>query len=269
MTADISNINRYLNKLTGSEREKHKVALYIPDHASAVLDAGCADGSITKSLARIFPKTQFLGIDINKQFISKAQEKKGVNAENVDFECVYLRDLLAQKERYDAVTFVSVLHEFYSYGEGISSVMKALADAHELLNQGGHIVIRDMIVPDYFSHSTNVAETVNKIKKKKNLAPYITSFESCYGKMKYLREVNHFLLKYLYTDNWEHELQENYLAVSLEEYQQMFSLLGMETIHARSSLLPYLKNKWTDDFSLTEKEIDSLLSTTILVAEKK
>jgi hypothetical protein len=100
-------------------------------------------------------------------------------------------------------------------------------------------------------------------------ALYITSFEDRYGAFKYLREVNHFLLKYLYTNNWEHELQENYLVVSLEEYQRMFSLLGMETVHARSSLLSYLKNKWTANFSLTEKETNSLLSTTILVAEKK
>jgi 2-polyprenyl-3-methyl-5-hydroxy-6-metoxy-1,4-benzoquinol methylase len=269
MDTHISNINRYLERLTGAEREKHKVALYIPDHANAVLDAGCADGSITKSLAHIFPKTQFLGIDINTQFISRAQEQKDANTDNVDFECVYLRDLLAREKRYDAVTFISVLHEFYSYGEGISSVMKALADAHELLNPCGNIIIRDMIVPNYFSNSTDVAGLIRKIKTSENLTPYITSFEDRYGTLKCLREVNHFLLKYLYTDNWEHELQENYLAVSLEEYQQMFSLLGMETIYARSSLLSYLKNKWVDDFSLTEKEIDSLLSTTILVAEKK
>ena len=37
------------------------------------------------------------------------------------------------------VVFCSVLHEFYTYGEGISSVLKALADAHELLRPGGVI----------------------------------------------------------------------------------------------------------------------------------
>ena len=51
--------------------------------------------------------------------------------------------------RFDAVLFSSVLHEFFAYGEGVSSVLKALADAHELLRPSGVIVIRDMILEEY------------------------------------------------------------------------------------------------------------------------
>lgn len=64
-------------------------------------------------------------------------QEKGRSTKNVRFEKVYLRELLARPEKVDAVIFCSVLHEFFTYGEGISSVLKTVADAHELLKKDG------------------------------------------------------------------------------------------------------------------------------------
>ena len=129
----IRNKKIYLERMARPLQEKLRVARYIPAHAKNVLDVGCADGTITLSLAKLFPKIYFLGIDLEEDFIQEAQDKaKKEKVKNIGFEKIYLRDLLARPDRFDAVSFVSVLHEFYSYGEGTSSVLKALADAHEL-----------------------------------------------------------------------------------------------------------------------------------------
>src|SRR5258706_6763264 len=125
---EIVNTNRYLDRMSMPLQEKLKIAKFIPVGTKTVLDVGCADGTITLALAEMFPEIKFVGIDLNKEFIDIAKEK-ALDKANVSFDNVYLRDRLANPERFDAVLFCSVLHEFYSYGEGISTIVKALADA--------------------------------------------------------------------------------------------------------------------------------------------
>lgn len=269
MKKEIANEERYLERMAGPVKEKLMVARYVPKRAKRILDVGCADGSITLHLAQLFPDAEVLGIDLNERFVEAAQKKaeeEGVT--NVRYEHVYLRDLLARSERYDAVTFVSVLHEFFSYGEGISSVLKAVADAHELLNGGGRIIVRDMVAPSYFKDMHVVDSLVGKVAAKSDLAPFLETFSKRYGPLEDLRVVNHFLLKSLYTDNWDHEMDENYLGVSLEEYKSLFTLLGMQVLHAKNYLIPFLRETWEREFGLSEKELDELVSTALLVAEK-
>ncbi|PIR99474.1 hypothetical protein COT86_03920 [Candidatus Collierbacteria bacterium CG10_big_fil_rev_8_21_14_0_10_43_36] len=82
------------------------------------------------------------------------------------------------------------------------------------------------------------------------------------------KQLNHFLLKYMYTDNWEREGNENYVPVSFEQYDQIFKLLGMQVLFQRSSTIPYLKEKWSNDFRFSEAELESFMSTGIIVAKK-
>ncbi|OGZ99053.1 MAG: hypothetical protein A3C07_02740 [Candidatus Sungbacteria bacterium RIFCSPHIGHO2_02_FULL_47_11] len=266
----IKNEHRYLARMEAPLREKVIVARYIPKKTKLILDVGCANGAITRELARMFPSANIVGIDLNQHFIEKAKKQAmRDNVRNVTFERIYLRDLLARRERYDVVTFVSVLHEFFSYGEGISSVLKAVADAHELLVPHGRIIIRDMIAPSYFKEMKAVDVLRKKIESQKDLKRYVASFQKRYGVADNLLAINHFLLKSLYVDNWEHEMDEDYLGVTLEEYQQIFSLLGMETVHSKTYLIPFLRDAWKQRFGLAEKELDELVSTALLVAEKK
>jgi 2-polyprenyl-3-methyl-5-hydroxy-6-metoxy-1,4-benzoquinol methylase len=137
----------YLRRLGGSIRDKLRVVEFIPKVERHVLDVGCADGMVTKAMALERPEMEFLGVDLSYSSIHNALRSE--LPENADFKRGYLRDLLMEPDRYDAVTFISVLHEFFSYGQGISSVVKALAEAHELLRPGGVVIIRDMIFHDY------------------------------------------------------------------------------------------------------------------------
>ncbi len=259
----------YLARMAKPMQEKLKVAGYINPNVQNVLDVGCADGQITRALADIFPATHFLGIDLDKGFIEQAKVDARDISPRLTYESIYLRDCLQRDVRYDAVIFTSVLHEFYSYGEGMSSVLKALADAHELLIQGGEIIIRDMIPHAYAKHNSTGAEPiVAKIKAVSTLEQYVADFENDHGKLSTMYEVNHFLLKYMYTDNWIHECKEHYMPVTLEEYEQIFTLLGMELVHRESYRLPYLEEKWKTDFGLTDREYADLTSTSILVARK-
>jgi len=262
----------FLDRMAKSLKEKLKVSRFIPRDARSVLDVGCADGIVTIALAYMFPHIQFMGIDLDEEFIERANKSaQAENLSNVRFECMYLRDLLARPEKFDAVLFVSVLHEFYTYGEGISSVLKALADAHELLNQNGEIVIKDMILHEYSKHTgSQVTPILEKVSGDTSRRQYIVDFEKHFGPMVTLYTLNHFLLKYMYVENWERECSEHYVPVTFEQYNQIFSLLGMDLQFQDSYLIPFLKNKWMKDFRITREEIEfsGLQSTGFMGARK-
>lgn len=266
---NIVNQKIYLERLAKPLQEKLKIIKYIPENAKDIIDVGCADGTVTIALAKLFPDINFLGIDLDEDFIHLAQEKsKGIK--NLKFEKIYLRELLARPERFDVVIFCSVLHEFFTYGEGISSVLKALADAHELLNEDGRVIIRDMILSNYTKKATLWSSGIaRKIYKVKQLAPYIHDFELRFGKLNTIYKLNHFLLKYWYTENWNREGKEHYVAVTMEDYDEIFDLLGMRVQHKEAYLIPFLKDKWMTDFDLSEDEVTGFKSTSIVVAQKE
>jgi 2-polyprenyl-3-methyl-5-hydroxy-6-metoxy-1,4-benzoquinol methylase len=259
----------YLSRMAASVREKARIADYIDPLTTAILDVGCADGAITRVLAEALPNATVLGIDLDESFVLRAKEQHGALSPRLQFESTYLRDMLARDTRFDVVSFVSVLHEFYSYGEGTSSVLKALADAHELLHTGGEIIIRDMVPMTYAKQNhSGATSAILKVRSAPQHAQQLTDFEAHYGELTTTFDLNHFLLKYFYTDNWQHECAEHYMPMTIEQYEQMFKLLDMELVHRETYRLPYLEGKWRTDFGLTDTELSDLITTTILVARK-
>lgn len=254
----------YLKRMSKSLSDKLRVLDYFHSKPGRALDVGCADGTITQVMAEVKADWEFKGIDLNEDFLLHSKSR-----DNLDYEKVYLRDLLARADRFDVLTFLSVLHEFYSYGEGTSSVVKAMSDAHELLRPKGRIIIRDMVLPEYLRESTwGLEKMIMKISKNDNYSKHLQEFESKWGNIRNLYQLNHFLLKYLYTDNWESELNENYVGMSIEKYDLIFKLLGMTMVYKESYLIDYLRNRWHEDFGLTSEDTAPLRSTAILVAEK-
>jgi 2-polyprenyl-3-methyl-5-hydroxy-6-metoxy-1,4-benzoquinol methylase len=249
----------YLSRMSNSLGDKLRIGEFLAASGESVLDVGCADGAVTKALASSMPGNRFKGIDIDASFIAFAKNDPEPNAV---FRCCFLRDLLLTEERFSAVTFMSVLHEFFSYGSGITSVVKALADARELLTSEGRIIIRDMALPKPGSELISV---VHKVRNQTAFAKQLQDFEVCFGELS-IHSVNHFLLKYFYTNNWERECPENYTPVSFEEYREIFNVLRMDVHHAESYLLPFLKDKWAQDFQLSPEETAMLNSTAVIVA---
>jgi SAM-dependent methyltransferase len=267
----------YLKRLAAPLQAKlESLTKYFPPSPSPeadalqVLDVGCADGALTVALAQWLSHSHVLGLDVNAAFIDQAVAKAaaaGLQAPTVRFQNRYLRELLVTDyERFDVIVFASVLHEFYSYGSGIASVVKALGDATELLKPTGRIIIRDMIPLDKRSGPLS-ARLRDKVLRKAN-PRQLADFIACHGPIETINSLNHFLLKYFYYENWERECRENYLAVSSAEYLRLFELLGLRVTFQWRTLLPWLRQKWVEDFGLTYYDCHRLFSTTIIVAEK-
>lgn len=254
--------------MSHSLREKLRIAEFIERSGGRILDVGCADGTLTKALAHVFPDAEITGIDLSEDFLQEAKKHPTDTPKQPGFEKKYLWELREEGRHYDAISFVSVLHEIASYDQGIGSVRNALTNAYAMLEPGGQIVIRDMILSQKTKDTPAPSEMLAKIRAQPEMAGLVEDFTEEFGSLDSLYNLNHFLLKYFYTDNWERECPENYLPVTTEEYAGIFKDLGARITHGETYSIPYLREKWRREFGFTEDELELLKSTTILVAQK-
>jgi ubiquinone/menaquinone biosynthesis C-methylase UbiE len=106
---------------------------------AVVADVGCGQGRSTIELAKRFPSSTFVGIDLHDYVIAKARAlamAEGV-ADRVRFEVADARDLpAAEGTGYDAVLLFDALHDM---GDPVA----AARSAHAALRPGGRLVTLD------------------------------------------------------------------------------------------------------------------------------
>lgn len=267
---EIKDREGYLARMVGPTPDKLRMGVYFPAETRSILDIGCADGAITREFAKMFPQAQVLGVDLDAGFIEQATASaKDEDVSNVSFENVYVRDILDRGQTFDVVTSVSTNHEIYSWGGGKLALVGALTRLADMLNPGGVMGIRDMILYQSTRSATLMCpEVLEKIRAKKRVAQQLSDHEALRGTLRTQEDVNHFLLKYMYTQNWEKELEEFYLPFSAEEYAQILGNMGMQIEHQEYYLLPYLAKKWRRDFGLTKAELSVFGSTGLIIASR-
>ena len=92
-------------------------------------------------------------------------------------------------------------------------------------------------------------DDVRKVKSKSDKL-YLDSFEKNWGTINNsYRTFIHYLLKYRFTDNWDREVKENYLPVSLETLKLKIPS-DYKIVYEEDFLLPFLKQQVKKDFNI-------------------
>jgi 2-polyprenyl-3-methyl-5-hydroxy-6-metoxy-1,4-benzoquinol methylase len=102
-----------------------------------VLDVGCGSGRALNLMARMFPKSRFVGHDFSEEAIARARaEAEEHGATNVRFE---IKDAakLDEKNRYDLITTFDAVHD----QANPAAVLKGIADA---LKDDGVYLMQDI-----------------------------------------------------------------------------------------------------------------------------
>lgn len=105
---------------------------------------------------------------------------------------------------------------------------------------------------------------VMRVRNRAN-KEYLKSFEEKWGKISNnYRTFMHYLLKYKYTDNWDREVNENYLPISLETlYTKIPS--GYRIKYQDNYILPILQQQVKKDFDII---IDHTTHTKIIIENR-
>jgi 2-polyprenyl-3-methyl-5-hydroxy-6-metoxy-1,4-benzoquinol methylase len=94
-----------------------------------LLDIGCGRGKAIILLARLFPKSQFTGVDLSREAIKYANEEvRKLKLKNIRFKVKDLTDfnITAPKNKYDIITAFDAIHDQGRPDNVLDGVYKAL-----------------------------------------------------------------------------------------------------------------------------------------------
>lgn len=242
---DIENIVKYINDMNQTISDK----LFFIDKIDfdTIVDFGCADGELLSKISKVKPTVNLIGYDLDKKMLKIADNKLQGKAVLTDNWSNVIKNLKGKT----LLNLSSVIHEVYSYSH--PKTVKYFWE-NQVFNMFDYISIRDMIPSTKMSsiELKDFKNDVNMVKEKIN--DYrIKSFEKIWGDLTVdYRTFIHFLLKYRYTDNWEREVRENYLPVSIETLIKKIPT-NYKIIYKDHFILDYLKSIIKEDFNIDVK----------------
>lgn len=241
----ISNYDKYIAGMNTTMSDK----LFFADliNYDVIVDFGCADGTFLQNLQSLNPNLKLIGYDLDPTMLEIASKKLGPGAILTDDWDKVQSSLIGYKN--PLLNLSSVIHEVYSYST--SKVIKYFWEKQVFGGDFKYITIRDMIPSVSLGRNeiNNFKEDVRKVRQKADKI-YLLSFEDRWGSINdNYRTFIHYLLKYKYTDNWEREVNENYLPVTLETIKTKIPG-GYSIVMEEDFVLPYLKSEVKKDFGV-------------------
>ena len=241
----ISNYDDYISGMNTTMSDK----LFFADiiNYDVIVDFGCADGTFLQSLSRMRPNLKIIGYDLDPTMLEIARKKLPKNAILTDSWGEAVGSLAGY--RNPLLNLSSVIHEVYSYSN--NNTIKYFWDKQVFGGDFKYITIRDMIPSVELTRNemNNFKDDVRKVRQKADKS-YLISFEDRWGSINTsYRNFIHYLLKYKYTDNWDREVNENYLPVTLETIKTKIPS-EYKIVMEEDFVLPYLKQQVKKDFNV-------------------
>lgn len=234
----INNIQVYNNGMRKSMLDKLWWIDKIDESVDAVVDYGCADGTLLSMVHEINSDLMLYGYDFNDDMLDLA-------ADNV--KCGYFSDnydtiVSDAKNNTSVLVASSVFHEIENYSPDIE------AEYDRIFNcKYKYIAIRDMFVSE-MSHGISDSLTVAKVRQKFDYDK-LQEFEMNIGSINYAENLLQFFLTYRYNENWDREVRENYFPYTIEQF--LYRIPNhYEVVYFEHYTLPFLKEQVFKDFGV-------------------
>lgn len=288
MLAETQN-EMYFERMKSSLGDKASMIPYL--NAGQILDVGAGGGEFAALLAEN-PAFNVIALDGSREAINHCVAL-GVTA--VEGYTHQISELLPPAV-FDTIVCSSIIHEIYSYGRGVAgtahtlgSVQYSFDQFNHVLKPGGHIVIRDGIIPDNWDTIAEVTmltqEGMAAYRQYMNMIPFQGTAEPQIRKVflqvkpgtdNILVGTMESVMEFLYTYTWgvetfPRETQELYGVFTLNEYVQFLETNDFTVLHAEEYLQPgypeHLKNK--AEIRVNGKLVEFPNSNCLIAVEKK
>lgn len=116
-----------------------------------IVDEGCADGALIAQIAKDFPDSDIIGIEITSEFIARCLERQRAGEFGGTFVHFHQRNLfdkIFEDNSIDCTICNSTTHEIWSYGRGKESLSEYIEKKFVQLRPGGRLIIRDVVGPE-------------------------------------------------------------------------------------------------------------------------
>lgn len=238
----------YLSRMAASVQDKLFFTEFVPEEElDFIVDYGCADGTLTRAIAELYPNAVVIGYDINKEFLEEARKQsKPPNLFAFFSEWREVEDAMSVfLIRKKALILSSVLHEVYSYGDTTFFWEQVVG-----MPQWDYICVRDMGMRKsdtkaYIPNSIALPFS-DCIDEDDELWAQCFGYQTFWGNIATYKNLCDFLLKYRYKENWAREVRENYLPLTVEEVIE--NMRPYTPIYFRHWTLPYINDCVKKDF---------------------
>lgn len=230
----VPDLNGYVQKMEKSLLDKMFFMDKIFDPVDSIVDFGCANGALIRTMQYLFPDHKYVGYDISQEMVELARAAVPSARFCSDWDEIRI------PFEESLLNISSVIHEVYSYGTPES--VDLFWD--RVFNSGfRYIAIRDMMLSDRIKLMSEEED----LRKARQLCPgKLAQYESIWGPISIRFNLIHYLLKYKYDENWQREVRENYLPITVE------SLLAKipdhyEIVYQEHYTLPFIKQQIRKD----------------------
>ena len=204
-----------------------------------VLDFGCANGELIKALHAFFGEYRYIGYDLSEEMIDAAKN----NMQDADFYTDW--DSILCNPGNTLLNISSTVHEVYSYSS--EHDIKVFWD--RVFNSGfKYITIRDMMVSEKEQTYCD-KEMLEKVLGNEEYTDKLKDYLEIWGNIDSQHKLVHYLLKYSYTHNWNREVRENYLGLTLEQLHRLIPD-NYEVTYEDHFTLPYIAWQIKKDFNI-------------------
>lgn len=222
--------------------------------AGTVADMGSGSGQGSFDLASLQPGLQVVGVDINPTSVELSRRTH--RRPNLSFREGNIAGAVFAPRSVDAILDSSVLHHVTSFnGFDVAHVERCLDNQVASLKPGGVLIIRDFVVPAG-------PETVHLDLPAGDVAPLFERFAREFRSSRNLdgpvphrevacdrpgfrrfeltlRAAAEFVLRKDYRDDWETEIQEEYLYMTQAQFEAAFRRRGLRVVTSQE-----IRNPW-------------------------
>ena len=228
---------QYFSRMASSLGDKVRLLPYVTP--GTVMDVGAGGGELALALSEL-ERVTVVALDTASESLERLTD---AGLATIQGDAANLGDLV-DAASLDTVVFCSVLHEVYSYSpRRLEAVRDALEGARTALRPGGHLIIRDGVMPADPQDAAAV-----KVPDPDFMAQYIARTPHPELRLEQRGErlfagTRHAVSEAIFTLNWGHagfarEVQERYELFTREDYVRVLEGLGFTMIHSEEYVQP-------------------------------
>lgn len=253
METAIHDLSIYLHRMQKSVLDKMFFIDKVFEPFSTIVDFGCANGELIKALQAFFGEYTYIGYDLSHEMIEAAKE----NVKEAAFFTEW--DKIDTDFSDSLINISSTIHEVYSYSapEDVELFWKRVFESGFK-----YITIRDMMLAEDALAPADPRD-LEKIRTNFKFRRQLEEYESIWGPVQTKKDLVHYLLKYSYTQNWDREVRENYVPLTLEDLHARIPT-NYEITYETHFILPYTAWQIKRDF-----DIDLTIPTHIKIILKR
>jgi hypothetical protein len=116
-----------------------------------IVDEGCADGALLVPIARDFPDSDLIGIEITGEFMARCLERQRAmeyGGTYIHFHQRNITEPIFETGSIDTTLCNSTTHELWSYGRQAETLRPYLREKWRQTRKGGRLIIRDVVGPE-------------------------------------------------------------------------------------------------------------------------